>query len=370
MAAFSGSLSISTADVNGDSVADIIVGAGSGGGPRLAVFNGATGAPIFDAFMYESYFTGGIHVSAGTLNGQTDIVIGAGVLGGPRVRVLDPTTWKTTQDFFAYDSSQRDGVQATIYSPSVGGTAAIVTVDGPNETGAIAAFDASTLTPLTAPALPGLPGGAPLTTMTAPTFTSPPPVSPPPTSPPPISLTDDSGMVNSLPDVNASNWVTQSDGLKIWDVQTGTGTAVTSSSTLSVYYTGWLLNGTSFDSARSPNSPASFSLTGLIQGWQEGLIGMQPGGIRRLYIPSALAYGTAGSGSSIPPNSDIVFEIKLISVTNPAVNDVSFSQSDRSEPSDRIADAGPAETLARFCWVAPIRISRKSARVRLRKRLL
>jgi hypothetical protein len=125
---------------------------------------------------------------------------------------------------------------------------------------------------------------------------------------------DASGMVSTMPDVNAPQWQTQSDGLRIWDVQTGSGTVVTSSTTnVEAYYTGWLAgDGTQFDSNRTSSSPASFSLSGLITGWQEGLIGMQPSGIRRLSIPAALAYGSTAQGS-IPANSDLVFEIKLVS---------------------------------------------------------
>src|SRR5438552_18974378 len=121
-------------------------------------------------------------------------------------------------------------------------------------------------------------------------------------------------MTNALPPLTSGSWQTQADGLKIWDVQVGSGAAVTSGSTVKVYYTGWLTDGTTFDSARSPSSPASFPLSGVIQGWQAGLIGRQPGGIRRLYIPAALAYGSSGAGS-IPANSDLVFEIKLVSTT-------------------------------------------------------
>jgi FKBP-type peptidyl-prolyl cis-trans isomerase len=122
-------------------------------------------------------------------------------------------------------------------------------------------------------------------------------------------------MSATMPDVNAAEWQTQADGLKIWDVQTGSGTAVTSGSTVEVYYTGWLAsNGTEFDSNRTGSSPATFQLSNLIEGWQEGLVGMQAGGIRRLFVPAALGYGSSGSGS-IPSNADLVFEIKLIAVT-------------------------------------------------------
>ena len=64
--------------------------------------------------------------------------------------------------------------------------------------------------------------------------------------------------------------------------------------------------------------PLTSALSGLIKGWQEGVPGMKPGGIRQLVIPAALGYGAAGSGSSVPPNSDLVFEIKLISSSPPS----------------------------------------------------
>lgn len=125
----------------------------------------------------------------------------------------------------------------------------------------------------------------------------------------------DAGMTSTTtpPAANDPNWVAQANGLKTWDVQTGTGPAVTSASTVSVFYTGWLLDGTVFDSAHTAGAPVSFSMAGLIQGWQQGIPGMQPGSIRRLYVPAALGYGSTGSGI-IPPNADLIFEIKLIAV--------------------------------------------------------
>lgn len=130
------------------------------------------------------------------------------------------------------------------------------------------------------------------------------------------SIRTDAGMVNTIPDVNAPDWVTRAGGLKVWDTVTGTGDrAVSPTSTITVFYSGWLTDGTLFDSARAVGSPATFALTNLIQGWQQGLIGMKPGGIRRLFIPSALGYGSAGSPPKVPANADLVFEIKLVAVS-------------------------------------------------------
>jgi hypothetical protein len=130
-----------------------------------------------------------------------------------------------------------------------------------------------------------------------------------------VSTGTDAGMTNTLPDVNATNWVPTGTGLKVWDIQTGTGTPVVSASNITIFYTGWLTNGTVFDSRRSPSSPITFPLANLIQGWKEGLLGMRPGGIRRLLIPPELGYGQAGSPPNIPPNATLVFEIKLIGVS-------------------------------------------------------
>jgi hypothetical protein len=118
-----------------------------------------------------------------------------------------------------------------------------------------------------------------------------------------------------LPSPNDPNWQNLNDGLRFWDVVPGTGTAVQANSTISVFYTGWLVDGTVFDSNASGTTPASFPMTSLIQGWQQGLVGMQVGGTRRLYIPSALGYGPNGSPPRIPGNADLVFDIRLVGVT-------------------------------------------------------
>ena len=131
------------------------------------------------------------------------------------------------------------------------------------------------------------------------------------------SLRTDAGMANALPDTSSSAFVALGTlGLKIRDVQTGTGTAATASSTVMVFYTGWLASdGTVFDSARTEGAPAEFALAGLIDGFREAAIGMRPGGIRQVFIPSALGYGAAGSPPEIPANADLVFEIKLLGTT-------------------------------------------------------
>lgn len=114
--------------------------------------------------------------------------------------------------------------------------------------------------------------------------------------------------------------VTLKDGLKYVDIKTGTGTALQDGKTISANYTGWLASTCQkFDSSYDAHgttaaAPISIQLaTGqLIPGWVEGLVGMKPDGIRRLYIPSKLGYGSQAQGS-IPANADLIFDVQLIS---------------------------------------------------------
>jgi len=93
----------------------------------------------------------------------------------------------------------------------------------------------------------------------------------------------------------------------------GTGTQPTIEDNVTVHYQGSLLDGTVFDSSYGGN-PASFSLTGVIQGWQIGIPLMKEGGRTLLVIPSRLAYGTAGAGGSISANAVLAFEVELLEV--------------------------------------------------------
>lgn len=115
---------------------------------------------------------------------------------------------------------------------------------------------------------------------------------------------------------------TLADGLQITDVQVGTGTLARTGDVLSVRYIMWLSSGKQADSSDAEGGPFKFTLgTGMvIQGWEEGVPGMRVGGMRRLVIPPALAYGAAGtaypSGAYVvPPNTTLVFMIELLSDT-------------------------------------------------------
>ncbi|NTV95381.1 MAG: FKBP-type peptidyl-prolyl cis-trans isomerase [Thiobacillus sp.] len=107
-----------------------------------------------------------------------------------------------------------------------------------------------------------------------------------------------------------------SNELIIEDVVVGEGTAAQAGQTVSVHYTGWLENGSKFDSSKDRNEPFEFPLGRgyVIQGWDQGVAGMKVGGTRKLTIPSELGYGSRGAGGVIPPNATLIFEVELLGV--------------------------------------------------------
>jgi FKBP-type peptidyl-prolyl cis-trans isomerase FkpA len=109
---------------------------------------------------------------------------------------------------------------------------------------------------------------------------------------------------------------TTPSGLTIEEVTMGTGAAAAAGQNVTVHYTGWLTNGTKFDSSKDRNDPFVFPLGAgrVIKGWDEGVQGMKVGGKRKLTIPPALGYGARGAGSVIPPNATLVFEVELLGV--------------------------------------------------------
>jgi peptidylprolyl isomerase len=107
----------------------------------------------------------------------------------------------------------------------------------------------------------------------------------------------------------------KTDELKIIDIIIGDGEEVPSGATITAHYTGALCSdGTIFESSHDSGRPATFGLHQVIAGWTKGVPGMKVGGTRRLVIPAAMAYGSRRVSSDIGPNSDLVFDIELISL--------------------------------------------------------
>jgi len=104
--------------------------------------------------------------------------------------------------------------------------------------------------------------------------------------------------------------------MKVEKLVSGTGASPKKGQTVNVHYTGWLMDGTKFDSSRDRNDPFSFALgTGqVIAGWDEGVAGMKVGDKVKLTIPPEKAYGPNGYPGAIPPNATLVFEVELLSL--------------------------------------------------------
>ncbi len=110
--------------------------------------------------------------------------------------------------------------------------------------------------------------------------------------------------------------ITTASGLIIDEQSVGSGLEASAGKYVFVHYTGWLTDGSKFDSSRDRRQPFSFLLGRgqVISGWDEGVQGMKVGGSRKLTIPAHLGYGAAGAGGVIPPNATLVFEVELLDV--------------------------------------------------------
>lgn len=115
---------------------------------------------------------------------------------------------------------------------------------------------------------------------------------------------------------NSAQPVAEVTELKMEDTKVGTGAVAEAGKSVTVHYTGWLTNGTKFDSSKDHGQPFTFPIGrgAVIKGWDQGVAGMKVGGVRKLTIPPSLAYGANGAGGVIPPNATLVFEVELLGV--------------------------------------------------------
>jgi FKBP-type peptidyl-prolyl cis-trans isomerase FkpA len=121
--------------------------------------------------------------------------------------------------------------------------------------------------------------------------------------------------MNAMPGGAAAE-ITTPSGLKYQDLALGDGAVAESGKSVTVHYTGWLTDGTKFDSSVDRGQPFAFTLGAgqVIRGWDEGVRGMKVHGKRRLTIPSDLGYGQQGAAGVIPPNATLIFEVELLGV--------------------------------------------------------
>lgn len=115
----------------------------------------------------------------------------------------------------------------------------------------------------------------------------------------------------ATPDANV---ITTASGLQYQILQPGDGAVAKAGQLVTVHYTGWLTDGTKFDSSVDRGQPFQFTLGAgqVIKGWDEGVAGMKIGEKRKLTIPANLGYGSQGAGGVIPPNATLVFDVQLL----------------------------------------------------------
>lgn len=161
---FTGGIRVAAGDVNGDGFADVIAAAGPGGGPQITIFDGKTLRVLTSFFAVTPSFTGGLFVAAGDINGdgKADIIAGAGAGGGPQVTLFNGPDQALLGSVFALPSTFTGGVRVGAIDPTGKGRSSILTSAGPGGGPQVTTLDGSTLQLLSSffAFAPGFTGGA------------------------------------------------------------------------------------------------------------------------------------------------------------------------------------------------------------------
>jgi peptidylprolyl isomerase len=360
-ASWQGGVNLAAADVDGDGRDDLIAAKASGNG-EVRIFRSVAGAdPIANtpfrtirpfgsvavggatvAAADMGTFTNGAVTNAAKQDGKAEVIIGSGMLARPVVRVYDvgSATPKVVDTINPFSPGNRGGIGVAAARVNADSIPEIIVTNGTLGRPVTEIYDGRVSaaanarlsrfeafgslgranSPVFAAAIDTDGDGRANTLYASQGYLGASGVKTVSTAGVPTgSLGALAGNVQLAAPVVTTNpgIVTTSTGLQFRDLTVGTGTAAAVNKKLSVNYTGWLMNGTEFDSSRRPGrTPFEFTLGKgeVIKGWDEGLATMKVGGRRQLIIPANLAYGSAGSGS-IPPNSDLVFDVELLGVT-------------------------------------------------------
>lgn len=141
-ASFRGGVRVATGDVNGDGVADLIAGAGPGGAPQVTIIDGRTLQPLTSFYAFPATFSGGVYVAAGDVNGdgRADVIVGAGEGGGPQVNVYSGADGRLVRAFYAFDPRFTGGVRVAAGDLDADRKAEVVCGAGPGGRPEVAAF--------------------------------------------------------------------------------------------------------------------------------------------------------------------------------------------------------------------------------------
>jgi FKBP-type peptidyl-prolyl cis-trans isomerase len=132
-------------------------------------------------------------------------------------------------------------------------------------------------------------------------------------------------------------------GVKYRDIKAGVGDECPPGAAVTIHYTGWLTDGTEFDSSRGRGKAAEFNLNQLIPGWQVGIPGMKKGGVRKLVIAADKGYGERGSPPKIPGGATLIFEVELVRFIEPPPGEIKARPRRSPVPTDltKLSDGTP-----------------------------